>query len=65
MNIEVASEPLLRNGIKLQWQRILDLYETLDETLLHKLAVRATNHDDPEICEVGHDVLTRRNWDDP
>ncbi|HEY9650961.1 MAG TPA: hypothetical protein V6C95_09880 [Coleofasciculaceae cyanobacterium] len=54
-NIEKSAEPLLEDGTDEEYRRLLELYIDIDRDLTQKLAIRALQHDDPDIREVGED----------
>lgn len=55
--VEAVAEPLLVDGTYDEYRRLLELYELLDPALVHKLAMRAIQHPDPDIQEAGQDFL--------
>jgi hypothetical protein len=54
-NIEKSDEPLLKDGTDEEYRRLLELYIDIDRELAQRLAMRALQHDDPDIREVGED----------
>jgi len=54
-NIEKSAEPLLQDGTDEEYRRLLELYLDIDRELAQRLAIRALQHDDPDIREVGED----------
>ena len=54
-NIEKSAEPLLQDGTDEEYRRLLELYIDIDRELIQRLAIRALQHDDPDIREVGED----------
>lgn len=54
-NIEKSAEPLLQDGTDEEYRRLLELYIDLDRELTQRLVIRALQHDDPDIHEVGED----------
>lgn len=54
-NIEKSAEPLLKDGTDEEYRRLLELYIDIDRELAQRLAIRALQHDDPDIREVGED----------
>jgi hypothetical protein len=54
-NIEKSAEPLLQDGTDEEYRRFLELYIDIDRELAQRLALRALQHDDPDIHEVGED----------
>ncbi|MCA1995148.1 MAG: hypothetical protein LDL41_24330 [Coleofasciculus sp. S288] len=54
-NIEKTAEPLLQDGTDEEYRRLLELYIDIDRELAQRLALRALQHDDPDIREVGED----------
>jgi hypothetical protein len=54
-NIEKSAEPLLQAGTDEEYRRLLELYIDIDRELAQRLAIRALQHDDPDIREVGED----------
>jgi hypothetical protein len=54
-NIENSAEPLLQDGTDEEYRRFLELYIDIDRELAQRFALRALQHDDPDIHEVGED----------
>jgi hypothetical protein len=54
-NIEKSTETLLENGTDEEYRRLLELYIEIDLELAGRLAKRALQHENPDICEVGED----------
>lgn len=54
-NIEKSAEPILQDGTDEEYRRLLELYLDIDRTLAQRLTMRALQHDDPDIREVGED----------
>jgi hypothetical protein len=54
-NLENSAEPLLQDGTDEEYRRLLELYIEIDRELAQRLAIRALQHDDPDIREVGED----------
>lgn len=55
--IENLSEPLLKLDDEWEFRRLLELYESLDKDLVFRLSIRAKNHFDPVIKELGREFL--------
>lgn len=60
-NIEKSAEPLLQDGTDEEYRRLLELYLDIDWELAQRLALRALQHDDPDIREVGEDFQNYLN----
>lgn len=54
-NLEKSAEPLLQDGTDEEYRRLLELYIDIDREVTQRLALRALQHDDPDIHEVGED----------
>lgn len=54
-NLEKSAEPLLQDGTDEEYRRLLELYIEIDREVTQRLALRALQHDDPDIHEVGED----------
>lgn len=54
-NIETQTESVLNNGTDEEYRRLLELYIQLDNRLAQKLVVKALQHPDIDIQEVGAD----------
>ena len=54
-NLEKSAEPLLKDGTDEEFRRLLELYIDIDRELTQRLALRASQHNDPDIREVGED----------
>lgn len=54
-NIEKSAESLLQDGTDEEYRRLLELYIDIDWQLTQRLAIRALQHDDPDIREAGED----------
>ena len=54
-NIEKSTETILEKGTDEEYRRLLELYIEIDLELAGRLAKRALQHQDIDICEVGED----------
>lgn len=54
-NIEIHAESILENGTDEEYRRLLELYIQLDNQLTQRLVVKALQHLDTDIQEVGED----------
>jgi hypothetical protein len=55
--IEEVAEPILQRGSDEEYRRLLELYRSIDKTLVERLARRAIEHPDRDIQEAGEDFI--------
>lgn len=56
-NIERYAQPLLELEDEWEYRRLLEVYQRLDDTLVHRLALRGLTSPESEIQETAHEWL--------
>jgi len=59
-HIEELAEPLLVLEDDWEWWRLMEVYDSLDEELARKLALRSISHPHHNIKEIGQTYLERK-----
>ena len=62
--IEQVAEPLVQLNDDWEYRRLLELYESLDDGLLLRLAKRGLQSSNPEIQDAANDFIERRQTRD-